>query len=165
MPLGIGLLTASDPICYNSGMQKDCVIHKQKITKILKSGKLKVTPIRLKLMDELEHTREPLRAKDLVKKVKSDIVTVYRNLESLMGLGLVAQVFLDQKEAYFELKSGHHHHAICENCGKVSDIHDLGHKKLDEEALKVSDFAKINRHSLEFFGLCKPCASKIAGNK
>lgn len=152
-------------ICYNAFMQKDCVIHKEKITKTLKLGKLKITPVRVKLMDALEHAKAPLRAKDLVKKVKSDIVSVYRNLESLTSLGLVQQVFLDQKEAYFELKSGHHHHAICENCGKVADIHDLGHKKLDQEALKASGFSSIHRHSLEFFGLCKSCASKIAGSK
>ena len=124
-------------------MQKTCVIHTGKITEILKLGKLKITPIRLKLMDALEHAKEPVRAKDLVKQVKSDIVTVYRNLETLNRLGLVSQVFLDQKEAYFELKSGHHHHAICENCGKVSDIHDLGHKKLDEE-VKLGIFPNIS---------------------
>ena len=141
-------------------MQKTCVIHTGKITEILKLGKLKITPIRLKLMDALEHATEPIRAKDLVKQVKSDIVTVYRNLETLNRLGLVSQVFLDQKEAYFELKAGHHHHAICENCGRVSDIHDLGHKKLDDEALKASGFDSIRRHSLEFFGICKSCAIK-----
>ena len=141
-------------------MQKTCVIHSEKITKALKFRKLRITPIRVKLMDVLEHAEEPVRAKDLVKKVKSDIVTVYRNLETLNRLGLVARVFLDQKEAYFELKAGHHHHAICENCGKVSDIHDLGHKKLDDEALKASGFSSIHRHSLEFFGICKSCAIK-----
>lgn len=146
-------------------MQQICNVHTEKITKTLKSGKLKVTPIRVKLMDALEHATEPLRAKDLVKLVKSDIVTVYRNLEILNKLGLVARVFLDQKEAYFELKASHHHHAICENCGRVADIHDLGHKKLDEDALKVSGFSIIHRHSLEFFGICKSCASKLASSR
>lgn len=139
-------------------MQKVCLIHKEKITKSLKLGKLKITPIRFKLLDILEHSSTPQRVKDLVKNVQSDIATVYRNLKSLIDLGLVVQVFLDQKEAYFELaKKEHHHHAICENCGNMTDIKDLIHNKLDNEALKKSDFAIISRHSLEFFGLCKKC--------
>lgn len=139
-------------------MQTTCVIHIEKITKALKAGKLKITPIRVKLLDALEHAKKPLRVKDVIKIVKSDIVTVYRNLENLMKLGLVARVFLDQKEAYFELASHkHHHHAICENCGRVEDIRDLIHNKLDKAALKQSGFASVNRHSLEFFGICKQC--------
>lgn len=144
-------------ICYNSSMRNDCATHSEKIIQSLKLGKLKVTPVRVKLLDVLEHAKKPLRAKDIIKIVKSDIATVYRNLESLMKLGLVVKVFLDQKEAYFELKVGHHHHAICENCGRVANIRDLGHKKLDDEALKASGFASIDSHSLEFFGLCKQC--------
>ena len=67
-------------------------------------GKLKITPIRFKLLDVLD-TQKPLRVKDIIKIVKSDIITVYRNLESLMKLGLVGQVFLDQKEAYLSLRT------------------------------------------------------------
>ncbi len=141
-------------------MKQTCIIHKEKIRKSLKSGKLKITPIRVKLLDVLEHVKEPLRVKDIVKTVRSDIATVYRNLESLMKLGLVSQVFLDQKEAYFELKDKkHHHHAVCENCGHMVDIKDLIHHKLDKAALDESSFFRITRHSLEFFGICKSCAS------
>ncbi|MBI3232120.1 MAG: transcriptional repressor [Candidatus Doudnabacteria bacterium] len=142
-------------------MQKHCLIHKEKITNSLKSGKLKVTPIRVKLLDILEHAERPVRVKDIIKAVKSDIATVYRNLESLMKIGLVSQVFLDQKEAYFEPASdGHHHHAICENCGRVSDIYNLDHQKIEKLALRTSDFSNFNRHSLEFFGICKSCANR-----
>ncbi|MEK7617618.1 MAG: Fur family transcriptional regulator [Patescibacteria group bacterium] len=142
-----------------------CVIHTEKIIEALKKGKLKITPIRFKLLDVLEHTKKPLRVKDIIKIVKSDIVTVYRNLESLMKLGLVGQVFLDQKEAYFELADKkHHHHAICENCGRVEDIRDLIHHKLNKAALKASGFANISRHSLEFFGICKQCSAKLSKN-
>jgi Fur family transcriptional regulator, peroxide stress response regulator len=146
-------------------MKKTCIVHTPQIIGKLKSLHLKVTPIRIALLDTLEHAQEPLRVKDIVKEVKSDIVTVYRNLQNLMQLGLVSQLFLDQKEAYFELTSHkHHHHAICENCGRMVDIHDLGHHKLEQEALKASGFARIARHSLEFFGLCKDCYQKIGKN-
>lgn len=139
-------------------MQKTCVIHKEKIIKALKSAKLKITPIRVQLLDALEHAQSPVRVKDILKTLKSDIVTVYRNLEMLIKAGLALQVFLDQSEAYFELMGKqHHHHAVCENCGCVADIHGLDHKKFDEQALKASGFASINRHSLEFFGLCDKC--------
>lgn len=142
-------------------MQKNCVIHKEKIRKFLKSGKLKITPIRVRLLDVLEHAKHPVRVKDMIKGVKSDIVTVYRNLESLIGLGLVKQVFLDQKEAYFELADRkHHHHAICCVCSHVSDVNDLDHLKIEKQALKSSGFASISHHSLEFFGICKSCASR-----
>jgi Fur family ferric uptake transcriptional regulator len=139
-------------------MQTVCNIHKEKISKSLKAGKLKVTPIRVRLLDILEHAHKPLRVKDICQKIKSDIVTVYRNLENLVALGLVKRIFLDQKEAYFELANqAHHHHAICQLCGLVVDVKILNHDKLEKSALGDSNFASIVSHSLEFFGLCKKC--------
>ncbi len=143
---------------YNLIMKTQCLIHTQKITKSLKFSKLKVTPIRVKLLDILEHAKKPVRVKDISKKIKSDIVTVYRNLENLILLGSVKRIFLDQKEAYFELASkAHHHHAICQVCGLVVDVKILNHDKLENSALSDSNFATIVTHSLEFFGICKKC--------
>ena len=37
----------------------------------------------------------------------------------------------------------------------------LNTKTLQAKILKSSGFAKINEHSLEFFGICKSCAVKV----
>ncbi|PIR96493.1 MAG: hypothetical protein COT92_00810 [Candidatus Doudnabacteria bacterium CG10_big_fil_rev_8_21_14_0_10_42_18] len=143
---------------------KICIRHEiQNIAK-LRSHKLKVTPIRLELLDILEHAREPVSVKTIKQSLKvsgADIASIYRNLEALKKLGVVLQVQLEKGEGFYELSGrDHHHHVICENCGKVCDVPKFHPKTMEENALKASGFARINRHSLEFFGLCKNCLNK-----
>lgn len=142
-------------------MSNICEIHKKNIETGLKQQNLKVTGIRLKLLDVLEHTREPLSAKQIFKKIgsaNSDLVTVYRNLEILKNNGLVTELSFKKNEAFYEIASSkHHHHIVCESCGKVKDLPSLHDSDLEKKAQKFSGFAKISHHSLEFFGLCRAC--------
>lgn len=141
-------------------MSKLCKLHNQSIQQNLKKQGLKVTPSRLELLDIFEHAKEPLTINTLLKKLdsKPDLTTLYRNVEVLQKLGIITEVKFSSKEAYYELAGRHHHHIICESCGKVSDIENC---KIDlpNNIFKKAGFKTINHHSLEFFGLCKTCAN------
>ena len=143
---------------------KNCKKHKSKNISKLKRNQLKITQVRLALLDVLEHAEKPLSVKDIKKTLgvsKADTATIYRNLEALKKLGVVLQVELNRGEAFFELADReHHHHVICEICGKICDVPKFHPKTLEENALKSSGFARIKRHSLEFFGICKECENK-----
>ncbi len=82
--------------------------------------------------------------------------TVYRVLEALVGLGIVARVSNPQSRARFDADTGRHHHLICIGCGSVTDCHDERLNGIDVpgevgEAFAVRDF------SLAITGLCSSC--------
>ena len=90
------------------------------------------------------------------KKLKIDKVTVYRTLSSFVEIGLVDETQFKNKISVYELADHeHHHHVLCEKCGKIEDIC-LDEKILIQAASKSSSF-QIKSHHLEFFGLCKKC--------
>lgn len=90
------------------------------------------------------------------KKRVMDKATVYRILTNFLDLGIVNKIQLNEKEARFELAdSKHHHHLVCDECGKIEDVQ-LSEEILLKEVKKKSAF-NIKSHSLEFYGTCKHC--------
>jgi len=133
---------------------------------LLRANGLKATPARAVVLALLQKTRKPLSIAAIHKRLKNsaiDLVTVYRTMASFEGKGLIRQVDLRHGHAHYELATAdvaHHHHLICENCGKIVDISQCDTSGLEKQALKIGGFAKLTKHSLEFFGLCKTCARK-----
>ncbi len=144
-------------------MQKDCKVHALESKAQLKSGGLKITPARLAVLDVFKHAKKPLSVKELAKLLTGpdpDIVTLYRNLEVLEKLGLLQPIQLQDQQVRYELAGDHHHHLVCEVCGKVVDVKDCDFGSLPKGVIKKSGFATVNRHSLEFFGTCSNCAHR-----
>ncbi len=139
----------------------ECKQHSKESTGQLKRSGLKITPARVKMLDIFKHARTPLNAKQIARRLKFadvDLATIYRNLETLQKQKIIAEVNLKKEQAYYELSGTHHHHIICESCGKISDVGNCGIHKLQYQIMKKHGFKKISRHELEFFGLCKACA-------
>ncbi len=138
--------------------------HTKQSIAVLQENQLKATSARVELLDIFKHTQKPLSVGDifkLLKKTGVDKVTLYRNMESLVQLGIIRQVRLKDRQAYYELAAhGHHHHVVCSTCGKIKDMSGCGINFVSKKFLKLSGFAKINEHSLEFFGICTSCAKK-----
>ena len=82
------------------------------------------------------------------------MVTVYRTLGLLSGLGLVRRLDLGAGPRY-ELAEDHHHHLICEGCGKITEFEQC---PLDLRGLPgdCDDF-QVRAHSLEVYGTCSDC--------
>ena len=143
-------------------MNKDCPKHLEESKRQLKTTGLKVTGARLGLLDIFKHAQRPLSIKEIsgqLRAASADTATLYRNVQALAGLGLVKEIRLKSRQAYFELAGEHHHHLVCERCGKVSDI-EMCDIKLPPATVRQAGFAKVSRHALEFFGLCRACAGK-----
>lgn len=96
------------------------------------------------------------------------LATIYRTLDLLTRLGLVKKYDFGQGRARYELVKKdvhHHHHLICEQCGKVIDYDDFMDeekilvKKIEEALSKKHNF-KIKTHNLQFYGLCKECQER-----
>ncbi len=95
-----------------------------------------------------------------VKKEGLNQSTVYRIVNALLEEGMIREVMLSPKMRHFErTENGDHHHAVCTECGKIEELAGCVTEGIETKAMKnTSQFKTIDRHSLEFFGICKTCA-------
>lgn len=119
---------------------------------------LKVTPARVAVVDVLKHHKKPITAQTVMAKLKAvrpDQVTVYRILSALVQAEVVREVSVAKGVASYELADRpHHHHVICEECGRVEDV--AG--KCVELPKKPKTFKQVTGHQLEYAGICNDCA-------
>jgi Fur family ferric uptake transcriptional regulator len=90
--------------------------------------------------------------------------TVYRALEQLEGLGLVQRVDVRGDAAGYERvdPSGHHHHHIvCEHCGRVVAFEDEGLEQAIHALAKRPDF-NVSSHEVTLRGECASCGRATA---
>jgi Fur family ferric uptake transcriptional regulator len=90
--------------------------------------------------------------------------TVYRALEQLESLGLIQRVDLGGDAAGYERvdPSGHHHHHIvCEHCGRVVAFEDDRLEQAIVALAKRPDF-KVSSHEVTLRGECANCEGESA---
>lgn len=165
----IGLLELGKkvPLRLGKPMQKGSVCQQQfkdlslqVLEDRMKDLGLKVTQPRRKLLGLLMQGRGPLAAEEIQAALKdSDLVTIYRSLNTFVDLGLVQKLEFGDGIARFELMSHnhHHHHVICKKCQKVDVLH-ICNVEPHLEAVKKLGYTQVT-HRLEFFGLCSKCQS------
>ena len=90
---------------------------------------------------------------------KVGIASVYRALELLSKLNLVRRVDIGSAACYEPAQPGgeHHHHVVCEKCGRVEPFEDPGLERAigrleDRVGFEVSD------HEVVLRGRCPRCA-------
>jgi len=96
-----------------------------------------------------------LLVKEEDKKVNRS--TVYRNIEILTELELLYKTITDQGITKVKLicTDEHHHHLICDICGKIVIFHNCNSSYYSEFA-KSHGFT-LTGHTLELHGLCDNC--------
>jgi Fur family transcriptional regulator, ferric uptake regulator len=88
------------------------------------------------------------------------IASVYRILELLTAEGAVQRIELGSGTARYEpiVAGGHHHHLVCDSCGKVEAFED---RALEHALTKVeqrSGYA-VAAHDVVLHGECGDCAA------
>src|SRR5262249_24747652 len=85
-----------------------------------------------------------------------NLSSVYRTVNLLYALGMVRRGQLGDGPQRYELADdfrGHHHHFVCETCGRIEDVLRC--------PLEGADLGTgVRRHHLELFGLCRECAGR-----
>jgi len=87
--------------------------------------------------------------------------TVFRTLDLLGKLGVVQRIHSDAEEgrcqAYLACGERHHHHLICNVCGRVTDFEEEDELEgLVREVERRTAF-KVEGHRLELVGVCAQC--------
>ncbi|MDD4714959.1 MAG: transcriptional repressor [Oscillospiraceae bacterium] len=83
--------------------------------------------------------------------------TVYRNIAAFKDEGLLVTVGVVDGEERYDADAKPHAHFVCQSCGRILDLSeaDAG-PELDKAAARELD-ARILRHQLIFYGICKDC--------
>jgi len=122
------------------------------------------------ILDVFINNRGHLAAEEVFMRIKRNnpgigLATVYRNLEFLHRQGLLNRFKFHTDRAHYELNDDdreHHHHLICRKCGKVIDYSEFVERELKlmkdlEKELSHKHGFRIERHDLNFIGLCTDC--------
>ena len=132
--------------------------------KILRKNSLYVTRQRVALFKLLLNEPKPLPLQDVANKLddKLDLVTVYRNIESLEKIQVIKKIYTgwSYRVELSEKFRAHHHHLTCTQCSKTIRINLSD--KIENELRSIGkshDFV-IKSHEVELYGLCKSCRSR-----
>jgi Fur family transcriptional regulator, peroxide stress response regulator len=93
------------------------------------------------------------RIRDRIPRVSK--ATVYRVLDTLVGLGLIGRAHHPGSAARFDAKTHRHHHLVCTACRRM----------VDYETPELSDLPlpappsgfQVTDYSIQFMGLCPDC--------
>jgi Fur family ferric uptake transcriptional regulator len=124
----------------------------------LRELNLKETPIRLKILSILSESGCPKTALDLIYKVRANKTTIYRETKKLVSSGFISEVILGDGQRRFEIStSTHHHYLFCSKCKKIIPIKMKHSFSKTEKFITNQYHFHVQKHDLEFFGLCQKC--------
>ncbi|MDO5715881.1 MAG: Fur family transcriptional regulator [Tissierellia bacterium] len=136
------------------------------VKSVLKTNGYKYTNQRAAVYEVfLEHINSHLTTEEVFKYVSEKdpeigIATVYRTVQLFQKLGILDHITFGDNITRYEVRAsnmGHrHHHLICVNCGKVSEVQIDGLDELEKE-IEDRDHFKIIDHNLKFIGYCEDC--------
>lgn len=132
-----------------------------KAREMLKAAKLYCTHGRIDILTVLMKAGGPLshdQIAGLSGGKRFDKVTIYRTLESLLGVGLVHKAFVDKRARHFELAHNcteHqcHPHFTCTGCGNTTCLTEVS---LPMAKSPYKGFV-IHRQQVRLEGLCPAC--------
>ncbi|PJF39042.1 MAG: transcriptional repressor [Phototrophicales bacterium] len=141
---------------------------RQQIVERLRNAGYKLTKPRQHVAEVLLESHRHLSAPEIVELVLATDdsigrMSVYRTLELFASLGIVRPAFQDGPHAhYVVILDGHHHHLVCQQCGKVVHFDDMPCpvQELEKQLGDTYGF-HISGHFLEFFGECHECHQKL----
>jgi Fe2+ or Zn2+ uptake regulation protein len=122
----------------------------------------RLTPQRAAIWETLRRARGHLTADQVLGDVRRRLPevnasTVYRTLELLVALELVAETKLGSSRSYYEVSPDpSHHHLVCEHCGAVSHVEDELLAPLYKQARARGGFVPRSAQ-VTVLGLCRAC--------
>jgi Fur family transcriptional regulator, ferric uptake regulator len=138
------------------------VIEPNQIVQAFDRGGYRVTGPRRAVADLIVELDGHFTAAELVaaarrRRLGIGRATIFRALDLLADLSVVERVDLPNGDhAYVSCAPAHHHHIVCSQCGRATDVEDLGVAEAVREIGRRAGY-RIDSHRLELFGLCHHC--------
>jgi Fur family ferric uptake transcriptional regulator len=121
----------------------------------------RMTKQRQIIIEELKKVTSHPTADQLYEMVrkrlpKISLSTVYRNLETLSGEGMVLKMDSAGTQKRFDGTVENHYHIRCSQCGRVDDVHMETIPEIEEIARRRSNYQSVS-HIIDFTGICPDC--------
>jgi Fe2+ or Zn2+ uptake regulation protein len=136
------------------------------VARLLQEQQQRLTPTRMVIVDILHGSDRPLTIPEILA-ARSGLAqsSVYRNLVVLEQAGAVHRLVTGDFARYelAEDLTGHHHHLVCSNCGRIDDlpatpaVEKSVAAAVDEAAAKAG--FTTQHHRLDLVGLCADCSA------
>lgn len=120
-----------------------------------------LTPQRAAVFDYLSGVEHHPTAEEVFLAVKPklpriSLATVYKNLEALVKCGVVSKLTYGDASARYDIRTDHHYHTHCLECGKVSDLDAPEGSELLRHIKPQAGF-EVKDYRLELLGYCQEC--------
>jgi Fur family ferric uptake transcriptional regulator len=133
--------------------------------RLLREHGLRGSVARRLVLEMLFSRAEPLSAEEIATGVvgrvpRSDLASVYRNLETLEQVGLVRHVHLGHGPGLYALAGAAREYLVCESCGIVRAVED---RELDglRKGIRTAFGWEARFSHFPIVGLCEECAAGV----
>ena len=126
---------------------------------LLRARGLKITQQRLVIFRALQESHGHLTAEQVHGAVAKEnptlsLSTVYATLETLVEIGALAEITMDDGKKLFDRTTSAHHHFVDIDTGAVSDLEDSDAIKLDLKSLARKGYV-IEKARVTVYGRAK----------
>jgi Fur family peroxide stress response transcriptional regulator len=133
---------------------------REEVRALFRAKAIPLTHQRLAVYEELAARHDHPSAESLYESLRREypslsLATVYKTLQTLHEMGMVARVDSPAAQARYDAIVDTHHHAVCSACGRIEDLFDL---RLDKLPSPRAGGFQVAGHSVHFHGLCARCA-------
>jgi len=130
----------------------------------LRERGLRVSAARRLVLEVLYGAEGPLPAERIAEGLegripRSDLASVYRNLETLEEIGLVRHVHLGHGPGLYALAAPEHEYLVCESCHAVRSVASRELDRVRESIRKRFGYEARFTH-FPIVGLCPNCVSE-----
>jgi Fe2+ or Zn2+ uptake regulation protein len=120
-----------------------------------------LTQQRVAVYDYLSGVEHHPTAEDVFLAVKRrlpkiSLATVYKNLEALVECGAISKLTYGDASARYDIRTDHHYHTRCLECGKVTDLDATAGGELLKRIKPAGGFT-VESYRLELLGRCREC--------
>jgi Fe2+ or Zn2+ uptake regulation protein len=138
----------------------------QPIEALLKKAALRITPVRVGVIDVLRKAPAPIDVPQILAKLPAftDAVTVYRTLNTFTRKKMVHRVRGEDRSWRYALgdttnhRHAHRHpHFVCESCGKVECLNDAEIPTTLVKTLKLDNRYAVSYPEVVLHGVCPRC--------
>jgi Fur family ferric uptake transcriptional regulator len=135
--------------------------HNHDPEELLRSKKLKSTPLRLAVLKFLEKQDGPLTAEEIgqgLKQVEFDRASLFRTLKTFSETGILSMIDLGEGFHRYERNCElhhHHHHIICTECKRIEIVPFCIPDEF-KNFLYTKGYRDIS-HRMDFSGICRQC--------
>jgi Fur family ferric uptake transcriptional regulator len=124
---------------------------------------LKATKQRLAILEALDGRTEAVTAQDLHHELRrrggsAGLATIYRTLSSLAAVNVLDTFRRHEggEQAFRLCGVKHHHHLVCQRCGKVDEVVSSAIEAWVQRAARQRGFRVVS-HSADVYGVCASC--------